>query len=152
MNPELVAVPPDSGSVSANNGVPVPEELSYRSNVTVPVGLAPPLLSPDGDRATHRCCDEGCCVVSIDTVDAVIETGSPEVLAGHAVVVAITVVRRHPIIRAGGRGRYLLLFVVPPDSGSVSVTNGVPVPARVVQVECPVPLGQLRRLPSPHRR
>jgi len=69
-------VPPDSVSVSVNNGVPVPPELLYSLNVTVPDGLYPPDTVALSAIEDPTVADAGCWVVLIDGEAAVIDTGS----------------------------------------------------------------------------
>src|SRR5271165_3207817 len=69
-------VPPLTVSVSVNNGVPVPVELPKRLNVTVPVGLKPPLTVALSAIELPTMADAGCWLVFMLGVAAVTVTGS----------------------------------------------------------------------------
>jgi hypothetical protein len=76
--PADVATPPMSVSVSVYNGVPVAVELLYRSKVTVPVGLYPPLTVAWSAIDVPTVAVAGCWVVLIAGVAGVIDTGSKD--------------------------------------------------------------------------
>src|SRR6516165_10370925 len=70
-------MPLTSGTLaSEKSGVPVPLGLLYRLNVTVPVGLKPPLTVALSAMDVPTVAVDGCWVVLIDGVAGVTVTGS----------------------------------------------------------------------------